>query len=74
MKKEYFIGKQTVFYESTDEPRTIICEERDYYVKCKEKDVEKLAKKLHNENTFTLLLMQLTLEQPNYKGWKVKNK
>ena len=74
MKQEYLIGKQTVFYHSNEEPRTIICEERDYYAKCKEKDIPRLQKKLHEDNTFTLLLLQLTLEQPNYKGWKVKNK
>lgn len=72
--KEHLIGKMIVFYHSPDEPRTIICEERDYYAKCKEKNIKKMQKKLHEENTMTLLLLQLTLEQPNYKGWKVKSK
>lgn len=72
--KEHLIGKMSVFYQSQEEPRTIIYEERDYYAKCKEKNISKLQKKLHEDNTLTLLLLQLTLEQPSYKGWKVKNK
>ena len=39
--KEHLIGQEYVWYESHDEPRTLILEKRDVYAKCREKQIPK---------------------------------
>ena len=69
--KEQYVGYEYVFYESKDEPRTLILEKRDKYVKCSEKKAFKIQEELHKQNNFALFMLNL-LMQEQYKGWKIK--
>lgn len=69
--KEHLIGQEYVWYESHDEPRTLILEKRDVYAKCREKQIPKLQQKLAESNTMSLMLINLLEE---YKTWRIKEK